>query len=133
VNAAELLDLTRAHLDGCALCFDLSECEALALLHTESQFNARVRFRLLIDNTETLFYPVCDRAWHVRYAFPTGKGHFITAHYIGNPAGSIRTFEQAVAYARACLLSANEDLIDYMRGCRPVVAHAGPPLSIPLT
>ncbi len=121
-----LIDRTWAHLERCALCLSFAECEAGALLYAEGQFNARVRFRLILDGTECLFFPVCDGAWHVRYSFNTGKGHFITAHYIGSPAGSIKTFEQAITYARACLRSANEDLLDHLRGLRPAVAQAGP-------
>ena len=123
-----LIDRTRAHLQRCALCSTFESCDTFALLHAEGQFNQRVRFRLWIDGHEVLFIPVCDAAWHARYVFSTGKGHFMTEHYIGNPAGSIKTFKRAITYARACLHSANEDLIDHMQGCCSSVVRSGPAL-----
>ncbi|MCI0485027.1 MAG: hypothetical protein L0229_00225 [Blastocatellia bacterium] len=120
----DLISRTRAHLAECARCLSFAECDTGALLHAESQFEARVRFRLWLEGFECLFFPTAPDCWHVRYGFPTGRGHFITAHYIGNPAGSIKTFEQAITYSRACLLSANEDLIDHMQGLRPAVVRS---------
>ncbi|MCI0490792.1 MAG: hypothetical protein L0229_29720 [Blastocatellia bacterium] len=121
----DLLDRTRAHLAECAPCLALAECEAFALLHAEAQFYARDRFRLWLEGVECLFFPVCDGAWHVRYAFNTGKGHYITPHYIGNPAGSIKTFEPAISYGRANINSANLDLVDHLHGARPAPTLAG--------
>ena len=120
-----LLDRVRAHLEGCAPCSTFEACEDFLLLHAEGQFNQRVRFRLWIDGTEILFFPVNSGSWHLRYAFPTATGHFLTAHYYGRPAGSLRTFERLITYARANLLSANEDFISHLQGARPIVAHAG--------
>ena len=122
----DLLERVRAHLERCAPCLDGLECFAFALLHAESQFEARVRFRLWLDGVECLFIPTSPRCRHVRYCFPVNGGHFMTAHYTGNPAGALRSFEQTIDYARACLLSASEDLLDHLHGCRPVVAHTGP-------
>ena len=122
----DLLDRVRAHVQSCAQCLTTFEsCEDFALLHAESQFDARVRFRLWIDGTETLFFPVNSGSWHLRYSFKTKSGHFLSCHYYGRPAGSLRTFNRLIAYARSNLLSANEDFMAHLQGHRPIIAHAG--------
>ena len=132
---AGLPDLIRGHLDGCPLCLDFKECSTGALLYAQVEFEGRRRFRLWLDGVECLFFPVADSAWHVRYSFPVNgrvaslhnSGHFLTAHYTGNPAGSLRAFEQTIDYARLMLLSASEDLLDHLHGVRPPPAIAGLP------
>ena len=111
----------RGHLAGCPLCLALAECEAGAMLFAQVEFEARRRFYLWLDGTEVLFYPSAPNCWHVRFAFNVGpeSKRWLTAHYTGNPPGSIKDFSQAIDYARLMIQSASLDLMDYLRGIRP--------------